>query len=133
MQEADTEAMTSHPPADPVVPTPTTAAEEHFALHDLTVDGDPVEIETATVTRKSSWVVALTDWIKGINSWRGRIVSKSYRAGADEKGQEHKLTAEGPEDQIITGDFTQQPNPRGVDMTGAGELIVTDKPEPAKD
>ena len=121
--------MPASPPIDPELPT-VTNAEEHFDLHAISVDGERVEFESATVTKKSSWVVALADWIRGMASWRGQIVSKTYRVDADQSGHEHTLRALGPQDQTIAGDFTQEPNSRGADLTGAGELTVTDPEKP---
>ena len=98
---------------------------DYFDLRDVTVDGARIGFVSATVTRETPWVDAGEEWVRGVSSWYGQIVSDTY-PGPHVRGEYHTLAGHTHTGQMLTGRFRiAWARPRGADITGSGALFIT--------
>jgi hypothetical protein len=99
---------------------------EHYELVSLAVDNEPVLFMTATVTKETSLVEAVTPFERGATSWHGQIVWDILTPGLIDTERPRKFKGNTARGETLEGHFViTQSHIRGVDFDGSGELTVS--------
>jgi hypothetical protein len=78
---------------------------EDYHLRSLTIDGEPVEFRSATITKETTMLEAGSEWIEGTWGWRGMIDSDTYTPDIADLGESHSFEAESVDGKTLTGDL----------------------------
>ncbi len=98
----------------------------HYDLVTLTVDEKPVLFTTATIVEETTWLEAVTEWVRGATGWHGQIVWDIYAPGIVHTEMPRKFSGQTAKGEALDGQFLiTQSHIRGVDFDGHGTLTVS--------
>lgn len=97
----------------------------HYDLVTLTVDEEPVLFRPPRSSR-TSWVEAVTEWVRGATGSHGQIVWDIYAPGILHAEMPRKFSGQTAKGEALDGHFmTTQSHIRGIDFDGHGTLTVS--------
>ena len=81
---------------------------EDYPLRSLTIDGNPVDFQSATIYKDTTMLEAGSKWIEDTWSWRGVIISNTYTPDIADLGESHSFEAESVNGKTLAGDLLIQ-------------------------